>query len=77
MLTLLERQPDLLRSQVGDRESDRADLLDDRVVTIRRELNPDCPFHGVALQCDTMTILRHRLHIRSAPRITRHPHSFT
>ena len=60
MLTLIKRQPDLLRRQAGDRESDCADLLGDRVVTNRRELNPDCPFHKAALQCDTMTILGHR-----------------
>jgi len=34
LLALLEGQPDLLRSQVGDRASNRADLVGDRRVTI-------------------------------------------
>ena len=51
LLALLEGQPDLLRGQVGDRASDRADVVGDRRVSIWRELNPDCPFHRVALRC--------------------------
>jgi hypothetical protein len=46
MLTLLERQPDLLRSQVGDRASDRGDLVVDRVGTIWCDLTRIVHFMG-------------------------------
>jgi hypothetical protein len=45
LLALLEGQPDLLRRQVSDRASNRANLIADRGIAVWRQLNPDRPFH--------------------------------
>ena len=41
LLTFLEGQPDLLRRQVGDWPSDRANVVRDWRVAVRRQLKAD------------------------------------
>ena len=47
---LFESQADLLRRQVDNRARDCADIAGDWLITVWRQLNPNCPFHGVALR---------------------------
>ena len=52
LLTFLNSQPDLLRRQVGDWSSDRANFVGDWRVSIRPQLKADRPFHwGGPPQC--------------------------
>ena len=43
---LFESQADLLRRQVDNRARDCADIAGDWLITVWRQLNPNCPFHG-------------------------------
>jgi hypothetical protein len=52
LLTFLESQPDLLRRQVGDWPGDRANVVRDWRVVIRRQLKADRPFHWGAAARD-------------------------
>jgi hypothetical protein len=65
LLAVFEGQPDLLWGQIGDGACDRADVLGNWLDTVRRQLNPDRPLHGVALRC-------HRGHDNTPPP----PHTF-
>ncbi len=67
LLAFHKRQPDLFRRQVGDWPSNRANVVGDRRVAIRRQLKADRPFHWVSLPCQQAPILPWRPHIRSTP----------
>ena len=45
LLTFLKSQPDLLRRQVSDRPSDRADVVRDWRISSRGQLEADRPFY--------------------------------
>ena len=68
LLTFLEGQPDLLRRQVGDWPSDRANIVRDWRVADRRQLKADRPFHWGVLQCQLADYLTLVPHLRLAPK---------
>jgi hypothetical protein len=70
LLALLESQPNLLRRQVGDRASNRADVVGDWRIAVGRQLNPDRPFHrGSPPMPKGRLYYPERPHLRSTPSI--------
>jgi hypothetical protein len=68
LLTFLESQPDLLRRQVGDWPSNRANVVRDWRVAIRRQLKADPSISlGWPSNAKRPTILPLRPHLRSTP----------